>query len=254
MSVRPRPPGRDGDGTPAVQVQRTLQLRSGAPIPITLWWTGELARVSSLVLVGHGGSGHREDQSTVALAQQICEYPGCAALAIDGPLHGERRSSSDEPDVVTADWRAFWKEDPHVPEMVQDWVVALDWASGEMPRARVAYYGLSMGSLYGTSLVATEPRIRAAVLGMWGGDNVTTEGLAGAARGVAVPVIHYVRWDDERFARETVLRLFEEYASPDRSLLAEPGRHALPERATNVHLLRFLLDRVAQDGSSSHAA
>ena len=84
----------------------------------------------------------------------------------------------------------------------------------------VGYWGVSLGCGLGVPFVAAEPRIRAAVLGL-GGALVSG---ADAAR-ITIPVQFLVQWDDERVPREQSLALFDAFASADKTLHANPGKH-----------------------------
>ena len=85
----------------------------------------------------------------------------------------------------------------------------------------MGFWGLSMGSATGVPLAAAEPRIAAAVFGLAG-----HETLAEAAAQVTVPVEFLLQWDDELIPRESGLALFDAFASREKSLHANPGRHA----------------------------
>ncbi len=85
----------------------------------------------------------------------------------------------------------------------------------------MGYWGISLGCGLGVPFVAAEPRVRAAVLGLGGA-------LASAeeAGRITVPVQFLVQWDDERVPRGASLALFEAFASAEKTLHANPGRHA----------------------------
>ncbi len=82
-------------------------------------------------------------------------------------------------------------------------------------------WGLSMGSAIGVPLAAAEPRISAAVFGLAG-----HETLAGTAARITVPVEFLVQWDDELVPRESGPALFDAFGSGEKTLHANPGRHA----------------------------
>jgi hypothetical protein len=85
----------------------------------------------------------------------------------------------------------------------------------------VGYCGISLGSAIGVRLVAAEPRITAAALGLVG-----HEGLAEAAARITVPVEFLLQWDDDLISRESGLALFDAFASAEKTLHANPGPHA----------------------------
>ncbi len=84
----------------------------------------------------------------------------------------------------------------------------------------VGYWGVSMGTGLGVPLLAAEPRIGAAVLGLVG-----LSGLAEAAAKVTVPVQFLLQWDDELVPRDEGLALFGALASAEKTLHANLGGH-----------------------------
>jgi fermentation-respiration switch protein FrsA (DUF1100 family) len=52
------------------------------------------------------------------------------------------------------------------------------------------------------------------------------ETLAEAAARITIPVLFLLQWDDEQVPRESGLALFDAFASREKSLHANPGRHA----------------------------
>jgi dienelactone hydrolase len=85
---------------------------------------------------------------------------------------------------------------------------------------RFGFVGLSMGAAIGVPLLAVEPRISAAVLGLVGHD-----AHAKAAPRVTVPLQFLLQWDDELVPRDSGLALFDAFGSRDKTLHANPGRH-----------------------------
>jgi len=56
------------------------------------------------------------------------------------------------------------------------------------------------------------------------------EVLAEAAARITVPVEFLLQWDDEQVSRESGLALFDAFGSAEKTLHANPGRHAAVPR------------------------
>ncbi len=203
--------------------------RAGRAVPGVLWLPDEAQGERPLVLIGHGASGHKREDYVLALARRLVRHLGFAAAAIDGPIHGDRRTDSPgERTAVLADFDRIWRDDPTMTdEMVDDWraVLASLQGVGGVGGGPVGWWGLSMGTILGLPLVATESRVRAAVLGLAGVIGPTRQRLADDAARVSCPVLMLMQWDDELFPRHTVLELFGALASSDKRLHASPGLH-----------------------------
>ncbi|MET9958246.1 alpha/beta hydrolase [Streptomyces sp. NPDC006326] len=201
-------------------------------IPGILWTPDGLSGTQPLVLLGHGGGQHKAAPGVVARARRYAAE-GFSVVAIDAPHHGDRprdeefnrilaglragMAAGDDPGRLVAGMHghlaaravAAWRA---VLTAVRD----LD-AVGTGP---VGYCGLSMGCGLGIPLLAAEPRIRAAVLGLLG-----AQGLAAEAARVTVPVQFLVQWDDRMVPRDQSLALFDALASTEKTLHANPGGH-----------------------------
>ncbi len=103
-----------------------------------------------------------------------------------------------------------------------DAVQALDYVGTDAP---VGYWGVSMGGAIGVSLVAAEPRISAAVLGL-AGLPPDHKALAIAAAQVTIPVEFVLQWNDELVSRESGVALFDALGSREKTLHANVGGHA----------------------------
>ena len=77
-----------------------------------------------------------------------------------------------------------------------------------------------MGCALGVPFIAAEPRIRAAMLGLNG-----AETSAEAAAQITVPVEFLVQLDDKYVPRAASLALFDLFASAEKTLHANPGKH-----------------------------
>src|SRR3712207_7383257 len=66
-----------------------LERESGA-VPGILWTPTEHAGPVPLVLMGHGGSGHKRADRQLMLGRRFASVSQVAAAAIDAPFHGDR--------------------------------------------------------------------------------------------------------------------------------------------------------------------
>jgi len=203
-------------------------------VPGVLWTPAEGSDPRPLVLIGHGGGGHKRDPGVVSRAFPYVASCGFAVAAIDAPGTGDRpagpeikrlraeiegRLAAGEP--AGPAWPAFLEI--VAAQLIPDWQATLDalqeldWVGDSQ---RVGYYGLSLGGQMGMRLVAAEPRITAAVLGLTEGDWLTRT----AAR-ITIPVEFVMQWDDEGHPRDSVLKLFDALGSAQKTLHANPGAH-----------------------------
>ena len=205
--------------------------RAGHAIPGIAWHPPSASGRRPLVLMGHGGSGHKRSAKMLHLGRMFAGDYGWWAAAIDGPVHGARGSVTDATDPA---YRRMWQRPGTVQDMIDDWRTVLDalGALEEVDMSRVGYWGVSMGTMFGLPFVASDTRIRAAVLGKAGmrGPSVQRSGIDAHFRThaprVAIPVLFAMQWDDERFDRDGQLELFDMLGSTDKRLHAYPGRHA----------------------------
>jgi dienelactone hydrolase len=85
---------------------------------------------------------------------------------------------------------------------------------------------MSMGTGIGLRFVASEPRVKAAVLGLAGlGAGMGGAEFETAARSLQVPILFLLQWDDELIARDAGLALFDAIGSTDKTLHVSPGGH-----------------------------
>jgi len=196
-----------------------------------LVWTPETTDAPTpVVMLGHGASGSKDEDYIVALARRLVRHHGLAAVAIDGPVHGTRRADGGaDPNLAFAEFAAAWSsDDTLIDGMVDDWRAALDavQALPEIAAGSCGYWGLSMGTIFGLPVVAAEERVDVAVLGLMGITGPTRERFATDASAVRCPVLFLLQWEDELFARDRSLELFDALASTDKRLHAHPGLHA----------------------------
>jgi fermentation-respiration switch protein FrsA (DUF1100 family) len=203
-------------------------------IPGVLWSPADATGSRPLVLLGHGGGQYKKAPGILARAQRFVSARGFAVAAIDAPGHGdrprtgrdhrftahirERIAAGDPVGSLVADYNAAL-----AAQAVPEWQLTLDalqkltviGAGGP-----VGFWGMALSTGIGVPLVADEPRITAAVFGLVGQDT-----LAVTASRIAIPIEFLLQWDDELVPREAALALFDAFASPEKTLHANSGRH-----------------------------
>ncbi|MCK7625887.1 alpha/beta hydrolase [Streptomyces sp. RS10V-4] len=217
-------------------------------VPGVLWSPVSGAERAPLVLMGHGGGGHKKHPAMTGRAQRLVTGCGCHVAVIDAPGHGDRpRTAYDEQEVAELR-RAQAAGEPEGPIVVRynarlaelavpEWRAVLD-ALQQCPEigaeGPVGYVGIGLGTAIGVPLVAVEPRIRAAVLvATW------PDVLIEAARQITVPIEYDLQWDDERVPREAGLALFDAFASQEKTLHANAGKHLELPRFEADSAVRF---------------
>jgi pimeloyl-ACP methyl ester carboxylesterase len=201
-------------------------------VPGVLWTPAGVTSGRPLVLLGHGGGQHKRGPGLVGRARLLVTALGFAAAAIDMPGFGDRPKSEEDQRFMAeiAGLRAAGEpvgariadyQVARAGQAVADWQATLDALAGFGYREPVGYWGVSLGSLIGVPLAAAEPRISAAVFGL-----APHGPLAGAAARITIPVEFLLQWDDELVPRADGLALFDAFGSAEKTLHANPGRHA----------------------------
>jgi dienelactone hydrolase len=200
----------------------------GRRVPVVLWTPAGPVKRRPLVLLGHGGSQHKTHPGIVDLASRFVGNHGFAAAAIDGPIHGARRVEELSGPAMQAEFLAMWKEDPRIDTMVADWQAATAalLAGDAVDGSAIGWYGISMGTAYGLPLIAANPRIKVALLGMWGTDYSNSQRLAQDAPKVRCPVLFQQKWNDQLFTREGQFDLYDRLGAEEKWLKIYPGPHA----------------------------
>jgi dienelactone hydrolase len=218
--------------------------RSGARIPALVW--NPSGRSEGVVLACHGGSGHKTSGAVLAIAEAFTSR-GFTVLAIDGPVHGERRTDGNlAADVARASFRAAWREGIGRIDMARDMSAALDALMLEAQYAGlpVGYIGVSMGTAYGIPLLAEDERIAAAAVGLWSTTYPSSEHLAAYARQIRCAVWFTQQWNDEFFDRAGTSELFDAIGSADKRMVTYPGPHRELEGERLVDAVTFLTGRL----------
>ncbi|WP_207216493.1 alpha/beta hydrolase [Xylanimonas ulmi] len=236
------------------------QLFTIGDIPGVLWTPAEGSGPRPLVLIGHGGGQHKKGWEVVSRAFPYVTSCGFAVAAIDAPGTGDRpehpeirrlveiideRKAAGEP--AGPEWPALFEV--VASQLIPDWQTTLDALQkldcvGDSQR--VGYYGLSAAGETGIRLVAAEPRIKAAVLGL-----IACDWLTDTAARITVPVEYVQQWDDEGNPRDSVMKLFDALGSAEKTLHANPGGHfAIPSFEIDSSL-RFFARHLGSPGTAS---
>jgi dienelactone hydrolase len=212
-------------------VERRFDVTAGSGVVPGILWTPEgAAGERPLVLVGHGGTGHKRMPYVLSFARRLVRHRGYAVAAIDGPGHGDRAGAETTGDRSPSAGipRAFLSSIADAAEsMTADWTTTLEElrALDEVGTGPLGYWGLSMGTMLGAPFVAATPEVRCAVLGLMGTLDPSNPWTTAAAR-ISCPVLFLAQTDDELVPPEKALALFRAIGSTDKRLHAHPGPHA----------------------------
>lgn len=221
-------------------------------VPCQVWVPASGPR-RPVVLLAHGGSGHKSGDRNLRFANWLVSQADIACLVIDGPFHGERRVRSDGP--YDYQWRVAQEGARQVHERVRaDWLAALDAAGELVDIDRVGFLGMSMGARYGLAVCAAlGPRLRCAVLGKFGltchpelAKLAADDLIRDSAAAIGAPVLFHAQRHDEVFPIDGQAELFNLLSSRNKQLRIRPGPHhgTRPgdEASWLAHLVRCLGD------------
>lgn len=205
----------DPPGAAAV-TERHFDLECGGErVPGLIWTPAFGGAQRPVALMGHGRGSSKQFMQPVA--RRLASQHGLTVIAIDAPGHGERRQPGDDltapppkpdPGQAAREWRTC------IGQLARDDVIDTD---------RLGYWGFSMGAAIGIALLAAEPRINCAALGLMH-THYYPAILADAAR-ITCPLLFSLHWTDNRVPRHEALELFDAFASPDKRMHAYPGDH-----------------------------
>ncbi|HEY9279540.1 MAG TPA: alpha/beta hydrolase [Eoetvoesiella sp.] len=232
--------------TTGIRQIKFLSTRQNRRIPGLLWLPQLPIRSGfPLVLVQHGGSGHKADDSTQELVAELTSH-GFAVAAIDGPIHGERRHHPLPKAERLQAFLDYWGTNPHLEDFVQDWLCVIESlvTHPEIAPCRLGWYGVSMGTAYGLPVVARSPHIKTAVLGKWSADYINSKHLLAEAPAVSCNTLFVQHWDDEIFDRNGTLAIFDAIGTTQKQLHVYTGGHfgrsAVELEACIAHFSRCL--------------
>jgi dienelactone hydrolase len=226
-------------------VERRVGLEvGGETVPGIVWLPEAATGPRPTVILGHGGVVHKRAPEVLGLARRLVRHRGYAAVALDAPEHGERITDDDAARARRRSVQARIELGPGAglpmldPDQRAGFAARMGIHVGELTALvddlvttgfvddRIGYWGLSMGTGIGLRFVASEPRVKAAVLGLAGlGAGMGGAEFETAARSLRVPILFLLQWDDELIARDAGLELFDAIGSTDKTLRVNPGGH-----------------------------
>jgi len=220
-----------------------LEVEGGEIVPGIVWLPEAATGPRPTVILGHGGVVHKRAPEVLGLARRLVRHRGYAAVALDAPEHGDRIIDKEAAKAMRRSVQARIDRGPgaglpeasnraagfgdrmlgHVGELT---ALVDDLVSTGFIDDRLGYWGMSMGTGIGLRFVASEPRVKAAVLGLAGlGAGMGGADFEAAARSLRVPILFLFQWDDELIARDAGLALFDAIGSTDKTLHVNPGGH-----------------------------
>ena len=194
-----------------------------------VYWTPENGSTNRLVLLGHGGTTHKKVEYIAQLAALLVAR-GISAMAIDGPGHGDRQNAAAGADNNLDEFPRMWRDGGGTDAIVADWAAALDFIEAEDGERPTGWWGLSMGTMMGLPVTASDKRIKVALLGLMGGGGVNGADLLRMAPEVSCPVRFLLQWDDQLIPLKEGLELFDRLGTKHKTLHANPGLHSAVPR------------------------
>jgi len=216
--------------------ERYFELSVGDRQVPGIYWRSN-AMSDRLVLMGHGGTAHKKADYILAMVKLFLNK-GFSVMAIDGPGHGDRKgiNATEKPER----FEEAWVGGGGTHAVIEDWSAALDFIEKEEGARPTGWWGLSMGTMMGLPVAASDPRIKVALLGLmgvWGSD---AQLLSEMAPKVSCPVRFLVQWDDEIVPRNSCLELYDKLGSKKKTLHANPGPHSAVPQFESVASVDYL--------------
>jgi dienelactone hydrolase len=214
-------------------IERGFVLRVGdASVPGIVWTPEGAAGPRPLILIGHGGTQHKRVDNVLRLARTLVRHHRYAAVAIDAPDHGDRGTPEGAARlrelIVSGQFGPEQRQRmvEHAAMAAAEWQATLDAVEQlpEIGKGPVGYWGLSMGTAFGVRFIPAEPRVKCAVLGLFG-LRLDDGAFEQAARRVTVPLLFLSQADDELVPLRFGLALFSAFGSKIKTAHVNPGGH-----------------------------
>ncbi len=245
---QPKELGKDQSCSTLGEPERFLVSHKGVSVPVALWVPPK--RPLAVVQACHGGSGHKESGAILAIAGKLLPL-GIAVLAIDGPVHGERRSDGNlDAAAARQSFRDAWRAGVGATSMAEEMSAALDsvLAQRQWSDLPVGYVGVSMGTAYGVPYLASDRRVKAAAIGLWSTTYPASRHLSEFAKNIDCSIWFTQQWNDEFFDREGTAELFDSIGSSDKRLVVYPGGHRELEGERLSDAVGFIVKRLLRNG------
>lgn len=233
----------DETTTDGVVTRRFDLTVEGERVPGRLWRPEGAEGPRPTVLVGHGGFQSKEAPNIVEFAHQLATELGYTTIALDAPGHGERRTAEQvrqqeetlqrlrtggaaaAPPPREGRPEATPPAAERLPRMVREWQGLLDHLDGDrdLGGGPYGYWGVSMGCRYGIPLAANEPRISAAVLGLFG--LLPDPTFRAQVEAITIPLLFLFQYHDELMTPEAGLALWAAFGSKEKTMHVNPGPH-----------------------------
>ena len=182
-----------------------------------------------LVLLGHGAHQSKDDPIAQLLARAIARGVPAGVALIDAPGHGERRIPGSTDAEYRSDVARRMADPDGDAALVEEWssVAVAARAAESRLTGPLGYAGFSMGALFGLSIVADLPDVRAAMFALGGVLYETSAtGLSNTARNAHVrdgagrlgdrEILMLNMTRDEHFPMNGALEVFEAIPGPKR--------------------------------------
>ena len=113
----------------------------------------------------------------------------------------------------------------------------------------LSYFGLSMGTMFGVPLLASQLEFNASVIGLCGSSGAASmigERLLKDAKKITHPTTFLMQLEDELFDRNGYLALFDAIQSDNKKIHANPGLHPDVPKEEIDYSIEFLVKHLTR--------